>query len=385
MRSCAFKNCLCLLLVILLLSGCTGPKAAKYEADYALLWDTLEQDYPYLDYLRDKGIDVNGIRVQYEEKMKQAKTPEDMAAVLESIFRELRNTAHLFLIRPEEFSFYYNVYTQDERISALRPSYEAVVQAAQAGYYKLPAEDSPQEVEEYYQPRPVEVHYYPDCKALCLSIFTFIPGDDDKELDVLINAINEYPEAEHIVFDIAMNGGGSDSYWVQYLVAPFGEDYYFPMRMYSKDSPLNRRILESRGVYTRTAELEDAPAWAEELGLELFHKESILVMGWRGIRSNAKRWLLVGPNVYSAAEMFVNFCQATGWATVAGTHTMGDGIGIDPALVLLPDSGLLFRFSMVAGETPKGGMSIEGSEPDLTLPGSDLSDMLDYLREANKY
>ena len=172
---------------------------------------------------------------------------------------------------------------------------------------------------------------------------------------------------------------------MQYLVAPFGEDYYFPMRMYSKDSPLNRRILESRGVYTRTAELEDAPAWAEELGLELFHKESILVMGWRGIRSNAKRWLLVGPNVYSAAEMFVNFCQATGWATVAGTHTMGDGIGIDPALVLLPDSGLLFRFSMVAGETPKGGMSIEGSEPDLTLPGSDLSDMLDYLREANKH
>ena len=162
MRSCAFKKCLCLLLAILLLSGCAGPKAAKYEADYALLWDTLEQDYPYLDYLRDKGIDVNGIRVQYEEKMKQAKTPEDMAAVLEGIFRELRNTAHLFLIRPEEFSFYYNVYTQDERISALLPSYEAVVQAAQSGYYKLPAEDSPQEVEEYYQPRQVEVHYYPD-------------------------------------------------------------------------------------------------------------------------------------------------------------------------------------------------------------------------------
>ena len=53
-------------------------------------------------------------------------------------------------------------------------------------------------------------------------------------------------------------------------------------------------------------------------------------------------------------------------------------------LVLLPDSGLLFRFSMVAGEKPDGGMSIEGSEPDLILPGSDLSYMLDYLREANK-
>ena len=402
-KSIACRSFFCLLLAILLLSGCAGPAAsnvtdapqetapvessatpARYAADYALLWDTLEHDYPYLDYLRGKGIDVDGIRAKYEEKMKKAQTSEDMVDVLEGIFYELRNTAHLSLIRQEDFPFYYSVYTAEESISIRLSSYNAVMQAAQTGYYKLPAEDSPQEADDYYQPREVEIQYFPDCKALCFTIFSFIQGVDKKVQDDIINAIKEYPEAEHIVFDIAMNGGGSEMYWVQNLVAPFGEDYYFPMRMYSKDTPLNRQILESRGGYRRTAELQDAPAWAEELGLELFHKDSIIVMGWPGIRSSAKRWVLVGPGVYSAAENFVNFCQRSGWATVAGTHTSGDGIGIDPVLVLLPDSGLLFRFSMVAGEKPDGGMSIEGSEPDLILPGSDLSDMLDYLREANK-
>ena len=92
----------------------------------------------------------------------------------------------------------------------------------------------------------------------------------------------------------------------------------------------------------------------------------------------------MGPNVYSSAEMFVDFCKATGWATVVGTHTAGDGIGFDPVLTLLPDSGLLFRFSMVAGEASGGAMSLEGTEPELVLPGAGVSHLLDYLRKQGK-
>ena len=51
----------------------------------------------------------------------------------------------------------------------------------------------------------------------------------------------------------------------------------------------------------------------------------------------------------------------------------------------LDELSIFKKIISVSGIGPKGGMSIEGSEPDLTLPGSDLSDMLDYLRETNKY
>lgn len=362
----------------------SAPEAAKYAADYALLWDTLEQDYPYLDYLRGKGIDVDDIRARYETKMKEAATSEDMAVIVESIFRELQNTAHLYLVSQEDFPFFYEIYTSSEASLTFRKAWnETMRQAAEAGYYSLPGADEPQQPDMYENLPPVKVSYYQDCKVLCLSILTFL-RDIDMDRDVLKNALEKYPEAEHLVFDISLNSGGDDRYWRENLVAPFGEDYLFPLRMYCKDSPRNRQILEDMGGYRRTEELEAAPAWAKELGLELFLQEDSTVEGRPELHSDAKRWLLVGPNVYSAAEMFADFCKATGWATVAGTHTAGDGIGFDPVLTLLPDSGLLFRFSMVAGEAAGGGMSLDGTEPDLVLPGAGISHLLDYLRKQGK-
>ena len=362
----------------------SAPEAAKYAADYALLWDTLEQDYPYLDYLRGKGIDVDGIRAKYEAKLEDAATSKDMAAIVESIFRELQNTAHLGLVSPEEFPFYYALYTDEEALSFRKAWNETVLQAAKAGYYSLPEADEPQQPGIYQNLPPVKVSYYPDCKLLCLSIRTFLPDIVDRDRDVLKNALEKYPEAEHLVFDISLNSGGDDRYWRQNLVAPFGEDYLYPMRMFCKDSPRNRRVLEDFGGYLRTEELKDAPAWAKELGLELCFQDDSTVQGTPEVHSDAKRWLLVGPNVYSSAEMFVDFCKATGWATVVGTHTAGDGIGFDPVLTLLPDSGLLFRFSMVAGEASGGAMSLEGTEPELVLPGAGVSHLLDYLRKQGK-
>lgn len=49
-------------------------------------------------------------------------------------------------------------------------------------------------------------------------------------------------------------------------------------------------------------------------------------------------WL--GPAVYSASESFAVFCQETGFATLVGSPTGGDGIGaLDPVFLQLPNSG----------------------------------------------
>ena len=89
---------------------------------------------------------------------------------------------------------------------------------------------------------------------------------------------------------------------------------------------------------------------------------------------------MVSGTVYSSAEQFVYFCKATGWATVIGRQTGGDGVGFDPALYRLPDSGLLFRFSIVAGENPDGSMSLEGTVPDVELKVGNIKFFLEYIR-----
>ncbi|MCG4564301.1 S41 family peptidase [Anaerosalibacter bizertensis] len=49
--------------------------------------------------------------------------------------------------------------------------------------------------------------------------------------------------------------------------------------------------------------------------------------------------------VYSAAEGFASFAKASGFATLVGERTGGDGIGIDPLFFSLPNSGLVVAFS----------------------------------------
>jgi len=40
---------------------------------------------------------------------------------------------------------------------------------------------------------------------------------------------------------------------------------------------------------------------------------------------NGKIWVLTNPKVYSSSENFIMFCKNTGFATLVGTSTGGDG------------------------------------------------------------
>lgn len=65
-----------------------------------------------------------------------------------------------------------------------------------------------------------------------------------------------------------------------------------------------------------------------------------------------KVFLLVGEYVFSSAESFAVFSKVSGWATLGGSATGGDGIGFDPAYLTLPSSAVVIRFSSVTGLNP---------------------------------
>ncbi len=90
---------------------------------------------------------------------------------------------------------------------------------------------------------------------------------------------------------------------------------------------------------------------------------------------NIKKWVLTSERVYSSADKFANFCKRTGWATIIGTRTGGDGLGSTPVLLMLPDSGLLIRFSAEVGENPDGSMNAAvGTLPDVVCKSKDAFD-----------
>jgi C-terminal processing protease CtpA/Prc len=82
-----------------------------------------------------------------------------------------------------------------------------------------------------------------------------------------------------------------------------------------------------------------------------------------------KIWTLVNKNVYSASEAFTQFCAGTGFSTLVGESTGGDGIGIDPVFLVLPNSGLVVRYSMLYGLNLDGSSNQEfGTTPDYISP-----------------
>lgn len=362
-------------------SSAPAEEQGPYSADYELLWEALETDYPYLDYLRGKGVDVDRIRESYAEQVRQAQDADEFAAILGRMFLAMQNTAHLWVVSREDFPYFYSAYME-----YIDPWRETVEAAAQAGYYSLSTESgSPDGNGLGYLP-PVKVTWYADCSTLCITVNTFQHEVVERDRDVIWQAIAQYPDAENIVFDISNNSGGDTNYWIENIVAPFGEDYALGMRMYYRDSPRNRQFIDK--LFDESfplAKVEAPAAWAEEFGLDSVLVHDLPITGEPKIQSNARRWVIVNGNVYSGAEAFACFCKATGWATVIGTQTGGDGVAFDPALLLLPNSGLLVRFSIVAGESPGGGMNIEGTAPDVELKTGSIGYFLEYIRnERNK-
>lgn len=63
--------------------------------------------------------------------------------------------------------------------------------------------------------------------------------------------------------------------------------------------------------------------------------------------------------VFSASEGLAAFAKSTGFATVVGERTGGDGLGIEPILAVLPNSKVVFSFSLEMGLVADGSCNEE--------------------------
>ncbi|MBI9012613.1 MAG: hypothetical protein JEZ08_10325 [Clostridiales bacterium] len=92
---------------------------------------------------------------------------------------------------------------------------------------------------------------------------------------------------------------------------------------------------------------------------------------------------MVGPRVYSSSEAFVNFCKDSGFATLVGHQTGGDGIGFDPIVLSMPNSGIMVAYSTIYGMDQFGQNSEEfGTTPDILLDND--TNAFEYIMNAIK-
>lgn len=206
------------------------------------------------------------------------------------------------------------------------------------------------------------------------------PADCAAEQARLFSFYDTLGGATDLIIDVTENSGGSERYWQELLVSPF-LDAPLSCTNYAllADSGNNRPYIDN--VFAPQElhpidELPDLPRLNRE-GIEAatHFVESTLTASPGAYRSpfRGRVWVLVGPRVYSASESFAVFCKETGFATLVGQTTGGDGIGaLDPVMMQLPNSGLLIQYTMMFGLNPDGSSSEEaGTAPDLPSPAGE--------------
>ena len=148
-----------------------------FEADFDLLWEQLTKSYPYLPYLREQGVDVNSIHDRYAAELSSIDSDGKFAGMLQRMFSELHNFAHLGLVTPEMYQDYYYIYVLNDDImpAGLSARYVKILQdpGLSARYITQDDAQANHEAGTNAGFSEVSVHYYSDCRALYLQIPLF--------------------------------------------------------------------------------------------------------------------------------------------------------------------------------------------------------------------
>lgn len=358
--------------------------------DYEYLWKTLKENYPYFGVAERIGIDIDKIYKDYKEKIKNCKNDFEYYNLIKNFTREWKGLGHLNLLDAYELQYYITTYisvsaSSQEMQKHYKPWLEALNAPLTLKNYALfylmmnppellaimDMEKNNQIDEEKQQQKSsnITTEILEEGKTAYMKINSFGYELIEQSRPVIINFYNEVKDYDNLIIDITDNSGGSYDFWKQLIVLPNVdkklESTTYNLFMLGENNKIyidyeNRKPIKELPQFKKInlEDLKNFDAFVEETTIiEPIEPQKLF---------NGKIWVLVGSNVYSASENFAVFCKNTGFATLVGTNTGGDGIGSDPAFISLPNTGLLIKYSFDYGINSDGSGNEEfGTTPDI--------------------
>lgn len=353
------KFTLGILLIIMfgLLVGCSTTNGNSQLStkdkieDFEYMYTVIEEGYPFLEVnKRLNNVDWLANKNKYLENVKNTTNDEEFLSVMTKIVMDLNN-GHTHIVNDENtFNFIKSVYSQNDW-------YDFWDDEKILNRYKSIGSNI-ENTKNIIEKKEVTTKDVVDGKIGYIHLpqmYMVSDGITEEDITADMKILGDYIKGlenhESLIIDIRGNSGGSDDYWANIvsLITPkyIERKGYLAFR---DNNEVIKNYINSRGLVVNPIGnlpnklFKNAP---KEVTTDFttFYEMPLGIEPKNTSKFKGKIYLLVDEVVYSSSESFAIFCKDTGFATLIGQRTGGDGGGVDPVIFNLKNSGLLVRMS----------------------------------------
>ncbi len=355
--------------------------------DYEYMWNILRENYPSWGVIKRRGIDADKVYEIYKKQIDTIENEIDFFNLLNNTINNFYKIGHLNLLNYKfykEYQFAFKDYRDDKRYEScnnilfdpeVEKSYERLRVAKDENVidyekYDLSLGEDKINNIKYYDLEENEVAY--------IEIKSF-SNDINYDSLILQNIYEKVKDYKHVVFDVSHNKGGSSLYWLNNIVRPIiGKDElsYTCYLLLQKGKYSESFIDIDNKVYNELRPVKELP-YFENINKDDFNITPYFFSGNNTIYSNADKkavngriWVIISGDSYSTTDEFAYFCKETGFATLLGQTTKGDGGGLGTVLLKLPNSKYVINFKPTFRLNHDGSNNVEiGTKPDYYVEG----------------
>lgn len=368
---------------------------SPFENDFDYAFDTLEKYYAL--FYRNGTYDFLENREAYKKKIKNIKTDKEffdrmnrILADLEDGHTNLLDSSEAYLIK-ETFSLANDYYPNSVNINLINYLFETKISKIKI-FDKIFGKSFANTQNLIVQDINNDIAY--------LKIRAMIDPESDAfadDLSLLKSYLKKSKNKKALIIDLRGNGGGNSDYTNAYL---------YPMLMGKKDFKETHEYILFRNeeVFKYDPQYPELKASIKKIreadfkymveNIPFLKKDKKIMEDIRknythiifnpGLENagefgdeykfDGNLYLLVDRDVYSSAQIAAHVFRDNDFGTIIGEKTGGDGIGSTPAMVKLPNTKYILRFSHQLGLRETGSLEeTTYTIPDIEIPRKDQS------------
>lgn len=357
-------------------------------SDFDVLCEILDKSYPFWSEVEQAGIDKENIYNTYRTNIANTDTDIEFFKYIGYFLKEFEGFGHLSVLDGYMYRIYMDTISEsnpllsieeEKSIEPLRKTLEnsvskntyRLLDQSHAGFRSiigLKEEYKNEDTESITEPPEIVTSIY-DERTAYIKIDSFELTRYQKDKEILEAFFEQITDIPNLIIDLRGNSGGSDLYWQDLIVKPNAKANLISERYFLfNQNEITDDYISALGVSKNEIDTLPKSLLSHYKNNFTHYTTDTETFDVAENPYSGTIWILVDDTVYSASENFVMFCKNTGFATLVGTSTNGDGGMADPLLVSLPNSGLIIRFSIFYGLNRDGsGNEANGTKPDIII------------------